>query len=62
MENDETPMKFLKEILALHDYFYAPQMSVVTFETKFDALKIRAEKEIANRLAEVGPVEKASLF
>lgn len=51
---DETPLSILKMILDVHRYFNSPGMRVIDFETKFDRLKIQAEKIIAQREREVG--------
>lgn len=46
-------MDLAKEIIELHKYFNGSGMSVVKFEEKFDRLKAKAEKLIAERESEV---------
>lgn len=49
MTDDDVPLKFIREFVELHNYFYAPNMHVLTFEMKFDALKLRADKLMQER-------------
>ncbi len=45
----DTPLAILKQIVEVHTYFNAPHMHVLTFEMKFDALKLKADKLIKER-------------
>ncbi len=46
---DDAPMSILKQVQECYDYFYSPGMSVLVFESKFDRLKIKVDKEIESR-------------
>ncbi len=47
--SDDTPMSILKQVQECYDYFYSPGMSVLVFESKFDRLKAKVDKEIESR-------------
>lgn len=54
MITDDTPLKFIREFIACHDYYNAPGMNAVHWESKFDLLKRNADRLITEREQEHG--------
>ncbi len=59
MTDDETPLKILRQIVELHDYYCGPVMSGAGFEGRLDAIRVYAEEIIAARKAELERLTKA---
>ncbi len=58
MKDNETPLKILRQIVELHDYYNGPIMSGAGFEGRLDAIRLHAEEIIAARKAELERLTK----